>query len=157
MSLFSGVFCSFVFVYLCYPPFALRLSQNPCASASPYHDQGRPRTSQSITTAPTSWIGIQMSTNRNTRTGRWGDQIPLMPCQITGFIEQEDQIAQLAAQVSAQLAANPGRRVGPFRENSLAAAWYRNHPGDRDDDTGSSNVVRDEIVLCLSCTNAEQP
>ena len=81
-----------------------------------------------------------MSTTHNMQTGRQTDEIFLIPYQATDFLFQEQQYAELAAQVSVQQTSfGPGG--DPFLDNTLARVWYRDHPEDHDDVTRSSDEV----------------
>jgi hypothetical protein len=73
--------------------------------------------------------------------GRQNDEIPLIPYQVADFLDQEQRLSDLAAQVSARLAVDPGRAGDLLRDSTLASAWYRMHPEDIDDDTRSSDKV----------------
>ena len=99
----------------------------------------------------TSWIGTLMSTNHNMQTGRQTDEIFLIPYQITDFLLQEEQYAELAAQVSARQASSSlgGDR---FLDNTLARAWHHDHPEDYDNVTRSSDEVGDQCLGCLVAT-----
>jgi len=75
------------------------------------------------------------------RTGRQTDAITLIPYQATNFLVQEQQYADLAAEVSAWRTRGAGRDMDSFLDNSLARAWHRNHPENRDNGTRSSDEV----------------
>lgn len=70
------------------------------------------------------------------------EEISFIPYQSENFEEQERQLSELTSQVSARLeSAFSGQDVDPFRDNTLASAWYRMHEDDPDYDTRSSNEV----------------
>jgi hypothetical protein len=89
-----------------------------------------------------------MSTNHNMQIGGQTDGIPLIPYQITDFLVQEQQYSELAAQVSARQVSS-GLGSDPFLDNTLARAWYRNHPEDRDNVTRSGDEVGSRRVGCF--------
>ena len=85
--------------------------------------------------------------------------IPLPPYDVTDFLAQEQRNSELAARVSAQLAAESSRNTDPFLDNVLASAWYRRHPEDRDTGTRSSDEVGDRYLvyftaMVLKCCRA---
>jgi hypothetical protein len=79
--------------------------------------------------------------NQNMQQYGRNDEILLLPYQVDNFLEQEEQLAELSAQVSMQLTIQRGRGVGPFHDNTLASAWYRMHPEELDDNNHSSDEV----------------
>lgn len=88
-----------------------------------------------------------MSRNRNMQLGRQNDEIPLIPYQVVNFLDQEQQLFELAAQVSARLAVNPGRGGDLLHDNTLASAWYRMHPEDIDDETRPCDEVGGQRLI----------
>ena len=135
MSL-SRAFCNFVFVYLCYLFSVLYLETR--APGVSFHSR-----SYSFR------IGTLMSTNRDMQTDEETDAIPLVPYQVTNFLVQERRCSELVAQISARFAADPGRGMDPFLDNTLARAWYRNHPESREDDTRESDEVGGRHLVCF--------
>jgi len=89
-----------------------------------------------------------MSTNRNVQTGGKLDEIFLIPYSIADFLVQEQQYSELAAQVSAQQVSS-GLGRDPFLDNTLARAWYRNHPEDCDNVTRSGDEVGRQCFGCF--------
>ena len=92
-----------------------------------------------------------MSTNGNMQRGGRNQEIPLelISYQIETFLEQEERLAELATQVSMQLAAEPSEGMGPFRDNSLASAWYRMHPEELEDNLRSTDEVCGRLSLSV--------
>lgn len=82
-----------------------------------------------------------MSANHNMQTGEHIDEVFLVPYQITNFLVQEQQHAEMAARIATQRATTTGRGIDRFLDNSLARAWYRNRPEELENDTRSSEEV----------------
>jgi hypothetical protein len=86
-------------------------------------------------------IGTLISTNRNMHLDGQTEEIPLIPYQIKNFEEQERRLSERTSYVSARLEASfSGRNVDPFRDNTLASAWYRMNQDNLDHHTHSSEV-----------------
>jgi len=90
-----------------------------------------------------------MSTNHNVQTGGHIDEISLVPYQVTDFLVQEQQHSELGARVSAQLATTSARCTDQFLDNSLARAWYRDHPEEYDDGARSGDEVGGRHLVCF--------
>ena len=98
-----------------------------------------------------------MSANRNMQTGEQLGEIAFIPYQITDFLDQEQLYSELAARVSARLAASSGPGRDQFLDNTLARAWYRNHLEDCDSVTRSGDEVRGRLrMLCCNGIEAQQ-
>ena len=82
-----------------------------------------------------------MSAGHNMQPSGQTDEIFLVPYQVTNFLVQEQQHSEMAARIYAQRATAAGRGADPFLGNTLARAWYRNHPEEYEKDARSSDEV----------------
>jgi len=91
-----------------------------------------------------------MSANHNMQTGERIDEVFLVPYQVTNFLVQEQQHAEMAARIATQRATTTGRGTDRFLDNSLARAWYRNRPEELENDTRSGDEVgsRHRLFRC---------
>jgi len=93
-----------------------------------------------------------MSANRNVQTGEQIDEVFLVPYQVTNFLVQEQQHAEMAARIAAQRATATSRGTDRFLDNSLARAWYRKHPDDLENNPRSSDEVGGRHLVCFVAT-----
>ena len=90
-----------------------------------------------------------MSANHNMQTGEQIDEVFLVPYQVTNFLVQEQEHAEMAARIVAQRATTTRRGADRFLDNSLARAWYRNHPEELENNTRSSDEVGGRHLVCF--------
>ena len=86
------------------------------------------------------------------QTGERIDEVFLVPYQVTNFLVQEQQHAEMAARIAAQRTTTTGRDTDRFLDNSLARAWYRKHPEGLGGDTRSSDEVGGRHLVCFVAT-----
>jgi len=86
-------------------------------------------------------------TNNDMQADGRTDEIPLIPYDYTDFFVRERQDSELAAQIQAQQIRDFGG-MDPFLDNTLARAWYRDHPGELENDTRSNDEVSGRHLVC---------
>ena len=77
--------------------------------------------------------------NHDIQTDGQDDAIPLVPFQVTNFLAESRRLSELAAQISARM--EDSSWDNRFPDNTLARAWYHNHPEDLRDEVRFSDKV----------------